>query len=174
MSFLHHMGIRSVDLVPALVHAQSTLDGLEQWGQSVGNWGNPWLDSARRGATLRSASTIETLFPPRMDFLGEIQQQRAVMMGTTPFSPSVDWAILGDGKHTAKAYDDGVVFAESTFEVTTSQERKLLIGSSGECQISDLPSPGDTTTFDWNQATHHLEMTNVEDTPSVIMSFQAQ
>jgi len=93
--------------------------------------------------------------------------------GNNAFFSFFNWAILGDGKHTAKAYDNGVVFAESTFEVTTAGE-EFLIGASGECQISDFPSPGETTTFEWNQATQHLEMTNVEDTPSVIITPQAQ
>ena len=57
-----------------------------------------------------------------------------------------NWGIVGDGEHTAVAYDNGVEFARSTFRVT----------------VKDFPSPGERTVFGWNEATQHLEMVLVE------------
>ena len=67
-----------------------------------------------------------------------------------------NWGNLGDGEHTAVAYDDGVKFAESTFEVVTFGT-EFLTGVSGECRVPDFPMPGESTLFEWNQATQHLE-----------------
>ena len=75
-----------------------------------------------------------------------------------------NWSRLGDGPHTAKAYDNGVLFAESKFTVTTAGV-EFLTEAHGTCRLSDFPSPGETTTFEWNQGTQHMEMTGVEDTP---------
>ena len=72
-----------------------------------------------------------------------------------------NWALLGDGSHVAIAYDSGVEFARSTFEVVSSGE-DFIRGASGECTIQDFPSPGENTTFEWNQNTQHLEMVEVE------------
>ncbi len=68
-----------------------------------------------------------------------------------------NWAVLGDGTHTAVVYDNGVEFARSTFEVWTLGE-DFVRGASGECRVPDFPMPGETTTFEWNQNTQHMEM----------------
>ncbi len=68
-----------------------------------------------------------------------------------------NWAVLGDGTHTAVVYDNGVEFARSTFEVWTLGE-EFVRGASGECRVPDFPMPGETTTFEWNQNTQHMEM----------------
>ncbi len=81
--------------------------------------------------------------------------------GNNGFYTLWNWAILGDGEHTAVAYDNGVEFARSTFTVVTSGE-EFLIGASGECTIPDFPAPRETTRFAWNQSTQHLEMVAVQ------------
>ena len=67
-----------------------------------------------------------------------------------------NWGNLGDGEHTAVAYDNGVKFAESTFEVTTLGT-EFLTEASIQVSVPDFPHAGETTTFKWNQATQHLE-----------------
>lgn len=41
------------------------------------------------------------------------------------FIIQINWALLGDGEHTAVAYDDGVEFVRSTFMVVTTGEEFL-------------------------------------------------
>ena len=68
-----------------------------------------------------------------------------------------NWARLGDGVHVAVVYDNGLEFGRSTFEVATlgvAFER----GAVGECRIDDFPSLGESTLFEWNEATQHLEL----------------
>ena len=68
-----------------------------------------------------------------------------------------NWGNLGDGEHTAVAYDDGVKFAESTFTVTTPGTG-FLTGASKRVTVDDFPMPGDTTVLEWNQGTQHFEI----------------
>ena len=68
-----------------------------------------------------------------------------------------NWGNLGDGEHTAVAYDDGVPFAESTFTVTTPGD-DFLEGVSKQVTVEDFPHPGDTTVLEWNQGTQHFEI----------------
>ena len=81
--------------------------------------------------------------------------------GNNGFFSFFNWAILGDGQHTAVAYDNGVEFARSTFTVVTAGE-EFLIGASGECTLPNFPAPGETAQFGWNQSTQHLEMVSVQ------------
>lgn len=73
------------------------------------------------------------------------------------FSTVQNWAHLGDGTHTAVAYDNGVEFARSTFEVATAGE-EFVKGASAQVRVLDFPSPGESVRFEWNQSTQHLEM----------------
>ena len=68
-----------------------------------------------------------------------------------------NWARLDDGEHTAVAYDNGVEFDRSTFEVATTGE-EFVEGASARVEVPDFPSPGESTWFEWNEATQHLEM----------------
>jgi hypothetical protein len=73
-----------------------------------------------------------------------------------------NWALLGDGEHLAVAYDNGVEFARSTFEVATTGE-KFLSEASGQCMVPDFPSPGESTLVEWNESTQHFEMVLYEE-----------
>ena len=73
------------------------------------------------------------------------------------FVSIMNWGNLGDGTHTAVAYDNGVEFARSTFEVATTGE-PFVRGAEGECRVEDFPAPGESMRFAWNEATQHLEM----------------
>ena len=68
-----------------------------------------------------------------------------------------NWGNLGDGEHTAVAYDNGVEFVESTFTVTTLGT-EFGVDLEGACTIANFPSPGETARFAWNEATQHLEL----------------
>ena len=73
------------------------------------------------------------------------------------FVAIMNWALLGDGTHTAVVYDNGVEFARSTFTVATTGE-PYVTGAEGECRVPNFPAPGETMPFAWNEATQHLEM----------------
>ena len=68
-----------------------------------------------------------------------------------------NWGNLGDGEHTAVAYDNGVKFAEGMFTVTTPGT-DFLIGASKQVTVEDFPMPGDTAVLEWNQGTQHFEI----------------
>lgn len=68
-----------------------------------------------------------------------------------------NWARLGDGMHTAVAYDNGVEFDRNTFEVVTLGE-DFVEGLSGICIAPDFPYPEDVTVLEWNQSTQHFEL----------------
>ena len=86
MSSLHCIWIVSLVLIPALVHAQSALD-VPGNGNRLSGIGviHGWKCEARGNITIRfnDGDSIPTTY----GFSGEIQRQRVVMMGTTPFSP---------------------------------------------------------------------------------------
>ena len=73
------------------------------------------------------------------------------------FVAIMNWGNLGDGTHTAVAYDDGVEFARSTFQVVTLGET-FVRHAEGSCMIQDFPDKGTDATFVWNEATQHLEL----------------
>ena len=81
--------------------------------------------------------------------------------GHNGFFSFFNWAILGDGEHTAVAYDNGVAFARSTFTVVTAGE-EFVVGARARGRVPDFPSPGELTWFTWNQSTQHLEMAAVQ------------
>ena len=72
-----------------------------------------------------------------------------------------NWGNLGsDGTHTVVVEDDGMELAQSTVQVTMvgpESQPQFLRGASGECRIPDFPTPGESTLFEWNQNTQHLE-----------------
>ena len=67
-----------------------------------------------------------------------------------------NWGELGDGTYTAVAYDNDVEFARNTFTVTTFGT-DFLREAITQVSVPDFPTPGETTTFQWNEATQHLE-----------------
>jgi len=82
--------------------------------------------------------------------------------GNNGFYAFYNWAILGDGEHTAVAYDNGVQFASATFTVVTTGE-EFLSGVEAQCTIPDFPAPGEEARFIWNESTQHLELAAVSD-----------
>lgn len=58
---------------------------------------------------------------------------------------------LGDGTHTVKVFDNGALFAERAFTVTTLGQ-EFATGLSKTVTINDFPTAGQTTTLQWDQA----------------------
>lgn len=71
-----------------------------------------------------------------------------------------NWSILGQGEHTAVAYDDGTEFARATFTVGAPAEA-FLEGVHRSALIEQFPAPGETTVLEWNQSSQHFEMVGV-------------
>lgn len=86
-----------------------------------------------------------------------------------------NWSNLGDGYHTAVVYDDGVESDRARFHIVTTGEAPLAYAAA-ECIAEDFPLPGDQSRFIWNNATQHMELTEVRewydgtDTPGHPMS----
>ena len=89
--------------------------------------------------------------------------------GRNGFYTFFNWAILGDGEHTAVASDNGVEFTRSTFTVTTTGE-EFLTGANARITVEDFPSPGEMTALEWNQSTQRFEMVSVSQTSGRTMT----
>ena len=74
-----------------------------------------------------------------------------------------NWANLGDGTHTAVAYDDGVEFARSRFQVATLLGENYAIGLSGRFRARDFPDPGVNTLLRWNEDVQGFVIEGVEE-----------
>ena len=75
-----------------------------------------------------------------------------------------NWARLGDGNHTAVAYDDGVEFDRSTFKVATLVEGEdFVTGVSGRFRARDFPDPGVNVLLRWNQNVQGFVIEGVEE-----------
>ena len=77
------------------------------------------------------------------------------------FIAQMNWALLGDGEHQIVAYDNGVKFASATFEVVTFDE-EFVKGATGSWNMRNFPNQGDTATFEWNESTQHMELSDFD------------
>ena len=157
MSFLLRLCLGLVVLVPSLAHAQLT-GVLEIPGNGVTLSGigviSGWKCEAEGDITIRlnDGDPIPATYGlPRADTSGVCGND-----GNNGFFSYTNWGNLGDGEHTVVAYDNDVEFDRSTFSVTTFGTT-FLTDASGECRVPDFPMPGESTLFEWNQATQHLE-----------------
>ena len=147
-------------LAPMLAHAQSALD-IPGNGDTLSGIGviSGWKCAAQGNLTIRldAGAPIPAAYGfPRGDTTPVCGDD-----GHNGFFSFFNWAILGDGAHTAVAYDNGVEFARNTFTVVTTGE-EFLTGANGQCTIPNFPAPGETTQFAWTEATQHLEMVSVQ------------
>lgn len=93
---------------------------------------------------------------------GRDDTQHACGDTNNSFVSIFNWALLGDGEHVAVAYDAGVEFARSRFEVATTGE-EFVSEASGQCLVPDFPSAGETTLLEWSESTQHFEMVLAEE-----------
>ena len=75
-----------------------------------------------------------------------------------------NWGNLGDGEHTAVAYDNGVEFSRSTFTVGSTGEA-FLKGVTRQHLLENFPVSGETTILEWNESTQHFEIRGMLDSP---------
>ncbi len=85
----------------------------------------------------------------------------------TGYILQVNWAELGDGRHTVVVYDTGREFARSTFTVATAGG-PFLEDVTAQCTVPDFPAPGETGHFIWNESTQHLELRVVDRPPDSV------
>ena len=145
-------------LTPSLTYAQSALD-IPGNGDTLSGIGviSGWKCEAQGdiAISLNAGAPIPATYGfPRGDTASACSDD-----GHNGFFSFFNWAILGDGQHTAVAYDNGVEFARSTFTVVTTGE-EFVVGA--RARVRDFPSPGEITWFTWNQSTQHLEMVSVQ------------
>ena len=160
MSVLLSFCLGLVLLAPSLTHAQSALD-IPGNGDTLSGIGviSGWKCAAQGNLTIRldAGAPLPAAYGfPRGDTTPVCGDD-----GHNGFFSFFNWAILGDGTHTAVAYDNGVEFARNTFTVVTTGE-EFLSGANGQCTIPDFPAPGETARFAWTEATQHLEMVSVQ------------
>ncbi len=155
-SFLLHLCLGLTVLVPSLVHAQPTgvleIPGNGTTVSGVGIIAGWKCEAGDITIRLNDGDPIPATYGlPRADTSGVCDND-----GNNGFFSYTNWGNLGDGEHMAVAYDDGEEFARSTFMVTTLGT-EFLTGANTQVSIPDFPMPGETTTFQWNEATQHLE-----------------
>ena len=147
-----------VVLLPSLAHAQLTsVLEIPGDGTTVSGIGvvSGWKCEVEGDITIRlnDGDPIPATYGlPRADTSGVCGND-----GNNGFFSYTNWGELGDGEHTAVAYDNGEKFAESTFTVKTPGTN-FLTGASKRVTVDDFPNPGDTTVLEWNQGTQHFEI----------------
>ena len=143
-------------LASSLTHA-STLE-IPGKGDTLSGIGviSGWKCEAEGDITVR----FDGGTPIRMVYGSERGDTRSTCGDTdNGFLAIFNWALLLDGEHVAVAYDDGVEFDRAAFTVATVGE-EFLTDARVRVRVPDFPSPGETTWFEWNEATQHLEMTD--------------
>ena len=81
--------------------------------------------------------------------------------GNNGFGLLFNWNLLGDGVHTVRVLADGVEFGRATFTVTTFGE-EFVREARGRVVVADFPSPGETATLAWQEATQTFVITHLE------------
>ncbi len=76
------------------------------------------------------------------------------------FVAIMNWALLGDGEHTAVAYEDDTEFARSTFTVVTTGE-EFVTDARAQCSVPDFPAPGENVSLEWEESTQRFELARV-------------
>ena len=162
MSLLSRLWLGLIVLAPSLAHAQLT-GVLEIPGNGITLSGigviSGWKCEAEGDITIRlnDGDPIPATYGlPRADTSGVCSND-----GNNGFFSYTNWGTLGDGTHTAAAYDNGVEFGRSTFRVTTLGE-EFLRGAQARVTVENFPSPGETAVLEWNQSTQHFEIVEVD------------
>ena len=121
MSVLLRLSFSFVILAPALVHAatlENPADGSFYSGIGVISG---WKCTANGPLTVRFNDS-DPLPLAYGNARADVRNTGACRSAQVGFVSIMNWAELGDGEHTAVAYDDGVEFARSTFTVATTGE----------------------------------------------------
>ncbi len=70
-----------------------------------------------------------------------------------------NWNLLGDGNHSVVALVDGIELARATVAVTTLGQ-EFLRDVEGTCALADFPTPGETVTLRWQEASQNFVLTD--------------
>ena len=159
MSFLLRLCLGLMVLVPSLAHAAT----LENPGNNLSYSGvgvvSGWKCEANGSLTVSffDEDMMPVGDPLPLAYLNERSDTAGVCGDTNNgFVAIWNWGNLSDGTYTAVVSDDDGEFDRSTFEVVTFGT-DFLRDASAECRVPDFPMAGETTTFEWNQGTQHLE-----------------
>ncbi len=160
MSFLLRLCLGLLILVPAVANAQlSSVLEIPSNGDQLSGIGviSGWKCEAAGDITVQvgEAAPLPTLYGLARGDTSSVCGDD----GDNGFVTYFNWATLPDGEHTVRAYDNGVEFAENTVTVTRAGKEFLTNASDKPIRVPDFPAPGETTTFQWNRSTQHLEMT---------------
>jgi len=109
-----------------------------------------WRCSGNRiTARFNGGDPIEVAYgTPRGDTRGQCEDPERV---NNAYVLQWNYALLGDGEHTLRMYDDGVEFASSTFEVQTLGA-PFVRGLSGDFLIRDFPVDAAEAVIAWQQS----------------------
>ena len=84
---------------------------------------------------------------PRRDTRGQCDDPERI---NNAYVLQWNYALLGDGEHTLRLFDDGVEFASAAFTVQTLGE-PFVRGLSGEYLVDDFPEDGQAVILEWQQ-----------------------
>ena len=158
MSILLRPCFSLVLLAPALVHA-ATLENPAN-GSFYSGLGviSGWKCTANGLLTVRfnDGDPIPLAYG---NARGDVRNAGACPSARVGFVSIMNWAELGDGTHTAVAYDDGVEFARSTFTVTTLGT-PFLQGASREVDVFDFPELGTDVLLKWQPSLQNFIITD--------------
>ena len=71
-----------------------------------------------------------------------------------------NWNLLGDGEHCVELFDDGVVFAQASFQVV-SLHGEFLTGRRAATTVPNFPTPGETTVLAWQESSQRFTVQQV-------------
>ena len=162
-AFLLHLCVGLVVLAPSLTHA-ATLEnpsgGLFYSGVGVISG---WKCEASGELTVRfnGGEPIPLVYGSERP---DVLDAGACASADVGFVAIWNWARLGDGTHTAVAYDDGVEFARGAFQTTRLvAEKAIVTGVSGRFRARDFPEPGVNVLLRWNQNVQGFVIEGVEE-----------
>ena len=161
MAFLYRLCLSLVLLTPALAHA-ATLEnpGNGQFHSGIGVISG-WKCEANGPLTVRfdGGDPLPLAYGNERS---DVRNAGSCSRAHVGFVSIMNWGNLGDGEHTAVAYDDGVEFARSTFTVTTLGE-EFVTGVSGEGTVRYFPDSGTDVVLRWQEAQQNFVIEKVTD-----------
>ena len=161
MSIVLHLFVSVVLLAPSLVLA-ATLE-------TPGNGDNLSGIGVIRGWKCEAVGDITVVIdggsPISMTYgneRGDVRNAGGCSSAHVGFVSIWNYGELDSGEHTAVAYDNGVEFARSTFEVTTLGT-SFLRGARGEGTVFDFPELGTDVVLKWQEAQQSFVIEEVTD-----------
>lgn len=97
--------------------------------------------------------------PPTQAAYGTSRSDTASTCGDTNngFGLLFNWNNLGDGRHTVRALDNGVQFAEASITVQTLGV-PFVTGASGEVDVAKFPGATSGVTLAWSEALQNFSI----------------